>query len=118
MKPNKWHFKAFCLNDDATEYLSNFFLYRRRDEQRPAGMPATLFPVIKLTEPIMYHGKGHIMALDNWYTSTIVCRILIQAPLRMDVVGTCRVNRQGLPKANIYKSYFNYLYNNNNSNND
>lgn len=29
-KSNKWHFKACCLNDSKTGYLSNFFMYRAK----------------------------------------------------------------------------------------
>ena len=47
-KPNKWHLKAFCLNDSKTGYLHSFFMYRGKDEQRPAGIPATQWPVRKL----------------------------------------------------------------------
>lgn len=34
-KPNKWHFKGYCLNDSETGYLYNFFMYKGRDENRP-----------------------------------------------------------------------------------
>jgi hypothetical protein len=27
-KPEKWHFKAFCLNDSTTGYLSRFYMYQ------------------------------------------------------------------------------------------
>lgn len=68
-KPNKWHLKAFCLNDSSSGYLWDFFMYRGKDEQRPDGVPAALWPVMKLTDDESLHGKWHVLALDNWYTS-------------------------------------------------
>lgn len=65
-KPNKWHFKAFCLNDSKSGHLSNFFMYRGKDEKRPDGMSATAYPVYMLTDPVDYHNKGHMLAEDNW----------------------------------------------------
>jgi hypothetical protein len=82
-KPNKWGLKAFCLNDAATGYLTNFFMYLGKDEQRPAGMPATLWPVIKLTEPALYHEKDHILCTDNWYTQVEGAVAVSSAPRSM-----------------------------------
>ena len=40
-KPEKWHFKAYCLNDAETGYLLHFKLYAGKSEVRPNGMSAT-----------------------------------------------------------------------------
>jgi hypothetical protein len=101
-KPNKWHLKAYCLNCADTGYLSNVFLYKGRDEQRPPGMPATVYPVVKLTEPADYHGKQHCMALDNWYTSIDILKTLAEEPRLMHAVGTVKANRAGLPKTKLF----------------
>ena len=67
-KPNKWHFKAFCLNDSKTGYLSNFFLYRGKDERRPANVSATVYPLMKLTEP----KQTYLINLALTYAATFV----------------------------------------------
>lgn len=101
-KPNKWGLKAFCLNDAVTGYLSNFFMYLGKDEERPEGQPATLYPVIKLTEPALYHGRAHILCTDNWYTQVDAAVIVSAFPRLMDYVGTIKVNKKGLPKKGIF----------------
>lgn len=40
-KPNKWHLKAYCLNDASTGYLFNYFMYRGKDEHRDVNHPRT-----------------------------------------------------------------------------
>lgn len=42
-KPEKWHFKVYCLNCSNTGYISNFYLYQGKDEERPAGISATSY---------------------------------------------------------------------------
>lgn len=101
-KPNKWHLKALCLNDSETGYLFNFFTYRGCDEERPPGMPATVWPVVKLTEPSVLHGLGHVVATDNWYTSLGTVAELSKEPKRMHTIGTVRTNKKGLPKQGIF----------------
>lgn len=101
-KPNKWGLKAFCLNDALTGYLTNFFMYLGKDEQRPAGMPATLWPVVKLTEPALYHHKDHIMHTDNWYTQREAATLVSAAPRSMHYVGTIKSNKSGIPKKGLF----------------
>jgi Transposase IS4 len=103
-KPEKWHFKAFCLNDGATGYLWNFYLYRGATEVRDPGWSATAFPIKKLTEPfvnIHHKGKNFVMCTDNWYTSFEVAEYLMDT-YEVHLIGTVKVNRTGLPKNKIY----------------
>ena len=100
-KPAKWHFKAFCLNCSATGYMSNFFMYRGKDEQRPDGFSATEYPPIRLTDHRQYKDKNHIMATDNWYTSIKLALHLKERGIYL--VGTIKANREGLPKDMIIK---------------
>ena len=51
LKPEKWHFKAFCLNDGKTGYLWDFYLYRGATVVRDDGWSATAFLIKKLTDP-------------------------------------------------------------------
>jgi hypothetical protein len=95
-KPEKWHLKAFGLNDTKTGYLSNFYLYKGREEERPSGISASLIPTMKLTNYDEYKNRNHNLATDNWYSS-IETALYIKS-IGMDFVGTIRLNRSGLPK--------------------
>ena len=102
MKPNKWHFKFFCLNDAGTGYLSNCIPYRGKDETRDPSVSATLAPLLNLTAPPMYHNKGNVLGIDNWYTSLDALANLSSEPRNMEVVGTCKTNRRGIPKSSVF----------------
>ena len=94
-KPEKWHFKVWCLNDSSTGYLQNFFLYRGKAEQRPPGVPASAYPAYALLEDEKYHNRGHINVSDNFFTS--FDETGINAERGIHTLGTLRANRQGLP---------------------
>jgi hypothetical protein len=109
-KPEKWHFKAFCLNDGGG-YLWNFYMYQGASEVRPEGWSATAYPVKKLLEPLqkvfkgsgkVVQGLGRILSLDNWYTSLEVA-VYLMKEYGMYLIGTVKTNRKGLPKEHIYK---------------
>ena len=93
-KPNKYHLKAFCLNDAETGYTKKYYMYRGKEEQRPADVSATEYPVRKLSTALSQH-VNHIVGLDNWYTSMSICLFLLH--LGIHVVGTVKTNRAGLP---------------------
>lgn len=105
-KPEKWHFKAFCLNDGDTGYLWNFYLYKGAAEVRDPGWAATSYPIKKLTEPWIkdknYHQNNFIMSTDNWYTSIDLC-VFLWVTFGCYLVGTVKCNRKGLPSAWILK---------------
>ena len=63
-----------------TGYLLNFFMYRGKDEHRPPGMSATLWPVVKLTQPTDFHNMGYYIATDNWSTSLDTVQHLKKPP--------------------------------------
>jgi hypothetical protein len=96
-KPEKWHFKVWCLNDSETGFLMDFQVYRGKVEQRPEGVSATAYPAYVLLRNEKYHDRGHIMFSDNFFTSfeETGCN----AERGIHTVGTLRANRQGLPCA-------------------
>ena len=96
MKPNKYHLKAFCLNCATNGYTKKFYMYRGKDETRPAGVTATEYPVQKLCANAGFNHRGFIIGLDNWYTSLPLC-IYMLTHLGIHVVGTVKTNRAGLP---------------------
>ena len=96
LKPNKYHLKAFCLNCSKTGYTKKFYMYRGKDETRPAGVTAMEYPVQKLCANAGFNHRGFIIGLDNWYTSLPLC-IFMLTQLGIHVVGTVKTNRAGLP---------------------
>ena len=101
-KPEKWHFKCYALNDASTGYMHNVYLYEGSAENRPANVPATLYPIHKLFQPIeKYYNKNHIVATDNWYTSLAVLKF-VRDDLCNNFVGTCKTNKKGIPKDGIF----------------
>ena len=65
-------------------------------QEKREGISATVYPVHKLTECEDYHGIGHICHTDNWYTSMETCELGLDR--KIDFIGTCKINRKGLPR--------------------
>jgi len=57
-------------------------------------IPVSQSVVMKLAKPIL--GKGYILFLDNWYSSSKLFQILNEN--NTNVVGTVRKNRKNMPK--------------------
>jgi hypothetical protein len=100
-KPYKWHFKAFCLND-RNGYLHRFYMYRGKEFDRREHLPSSAVPVRKLTTYAEYHDRNHLLSTDNWFTSLETLRICQRHNIHS--VGTCRVNRRGIPAFCCMKS--------------
>lgn len=71
MKPEPYHFKMFAWNCAESGYCFCFYWYRGKEEHRPANVPATLWPVSKLTERVVAAQprllrNNHILTTDNW----------------------------------------------------
>jgi hypothetical protein len=111
-KPHKFHFKKFMLNDAASGYNYNFYYYGGKEEERPADIPATTWPVVKLlsTTDINLENKNHIVALDNWFTSSRTHAWLASKGfVAVGTVGPKKLHAQtatrsvGFPKNGIFK---------------
>ena len=100
-KPDKFHLKLFALNDSETGYMSNFYPYEGKNEQRPPGVTATLYPLVKLLDHDQYKNQGHLLATDNWYT-TMEALIFVKKTIGADYVGTVKANKKSLPKEAIF----------------
>ncbi len=98
-KPEKWHFKIFALNDSAAGYMSNFYLYHGKEEDRPPEIAATMYPITQLLTK-NYHHKNHILYTDNWYTSIPVLTYVRSKGCHL--VGTIKANKKGLPRDAIF----------------
>jgi hypothetical protein len=111
-KPHKFHFKKLMCNDSKTGYNYNFYYYGGKGEQRPAGVSATCWPIIKLLTDttVSVHHKNHLVAVDNWFTSSSSFAWL--AAHGYAAVGTVGKNKlapvtirrpNGFPNAGIFK---------------
>lgn len=94
-KPEKWHMKVFSLNDSANGYQCKFYLYEGKAENRPPEITATAFPAHQLLANDKYHNKGYILYTDNWFTSFQQLETCCQRGI--DMVGTVKTNRAGIP---------------------
>jgi len=82
--------------------MHNVYLYEGSAENRPTNVPATLYPIHKLFQPVeKYYKKNHIVATDNWYTSLAVLKY-VRDDLCNHFVGTCKTNKKGIPKDGIF----------------
>lgn len=111
-KPEKWHFKAYCLNDADTCYLLCFTLYRGKDEVRPPEHSATAWAVLKLVKDLdtlldqqtnaqeSFSFCNNVIYTDNWYTSMELAHaLLVQGTY---LCGTIKSNRKNIPKHGIF----------------
>jgi hypothetical protein len=99
-KPQKWHFKVFVLNCALTCYMYDFIMYQGKDEQRPNGLSATLYPIYALMLDVVLRHKNHILYIDNWYTSIDLVELCMKWGIH--VTGTVRINKKHLPKAALF----------------
>ena len=109
-KPHKYHFKMFCWNCSETGYCFAFYWYRGKEEARPAHVPATLWPVMKLVnnvvaaQPIVGDKNGYVLTTDNWYTSLHSALFLAQHGIHCcGTLRTNRVNSAAPPEGALFK---------------
>jgi hypothetical protein len=88
-KPHKWGYKIYCLSSD--DYLLHFEVYAGAEERSADG--ATFDTVMRMTRG--YEDKGHVLYIDNWFTSPAVLDALKQRGIRC--CGSVRRNRRGMP---------------------
>ena len=110
-KPAKYHLKKFSLNCAKTGYVYAHYHYGGKDEQRPEGISASLWPIKKLVDGCQHlHDKGHYCATDNWYTSAQSLSYLRRRGIHS--VGTIKrsrlcvatATRAGFPVSATFKS--------------
>ena len=92
-KPIKYGLKAYMLCDSINGFCLRFKLYTGRRVTPPSEHGATYDTVLDLVRDRM--GKGHIIFMDNYYSSPLL--FLHLWSLGIAAVGTVRSNRRGLP---------------------
>ena len=93
-KPHKYGMKAYELCDSSNGYCSQFELYVGKGIAEPSQYGKTYDLVMGMLEPFL--NKGYTLFTDNYYTSPILFRKLLNADTL--ACGTLRLNRKGVPK--------------------
>ena len=85
--------------------MHNFYLYRGREfiEGAVEGITACALPVVRLTEPTIYHGRNHVVWADNFFQTIKLGGFLLQNR-KIHCGGTVQKNR--IPDAVIPKSWW------------
>jgi len=103
-KPQKWGLKVWCLADAQSKFVSNFEIYCGKNPiveeemQRPRGQgEPRLAQNVVLGLLAKNEGKGHVIVMDNFFTSIPLFRDLLER--KIYATGTMRANRVGLPQS-------------------
>jgi hypothetical protein len=88
-KPHKWGYKIYCLSSE--DYLLRFEIYAGAEDRSVDG--ATFDTVMRMTRG--YEDKGHVLYIDNWFTSPAVLDAMKQKGICC--CGSVRRNRRGMP---------------------
>jgi hypothetical protein len=99
-KPQKWGIKVWCLACSVSKYVWNFSIYCGksqvvRDEQPVARGEPKLAHNVVLDLARAIEGRGHVIAMDNFFTSVGLFRDLLSRTIY--ATGTMRSNRIGVP---------------------
>lgn len=98
-KPNKFHFKVYCLNN-SDGYLQDFIMYESEFSDRGDDISESLHPINVLTKDTKFHGNNHILCIDNWYTSVEALKLCFKR--KIQCVGTLKRNRRGIPTSRLF----------------
>ena len=93
-KPTRFGLKLFALVESKTPYMLKFIVYSGKDTfgvNPDESLPATV--VKRLLEG--FEQKGHVVYVDNWYTSMKLIKDL--ASDQTGAVGTILENRKNFP---------------------
>lgn len=96
MKPSKWHFRQYSLNDSSSGYLLCFHLYRGKCEKYPTNIKPTVFPAYILTSNNRLQHNNHILVIDRFYSGIQLLHLLQERGI--DVLGTIMTNRLQIEK--------------------
>jgi len=95
LKRNRFGIKLFELVDCETGFILRFIVYTGADtDYQKFGLGVTGDIVAHFLQPYFY--KGHVVYVDNWYTSPILAEFLHDRDTGM--CGTVKANRKGMPK--------------------
>jgi hypothetical protein len=99
-KPQKWSIKVWYLACSVIKFVWNFAIYCGKEEATSTiepigrGEPKLAHKVVmELVKDI--EGKGHVIAMDNFFTSISLFKELAEKAIY--ATGTLRSNRIGIP---------------------
>lgn len=95
-KRHRFGIKLFVLCDVMTGYVQDLIIYtgKSTDITMVHGVGMSGSVVMSLMRPFL--GKGHILYVDNWYSSPTLYAHLLRH--QTGACGTVRSNRKGMPK--------------------
>ncbi|XP_071580675.1 piggyBac transposable element-derived protein 4-like [Temnothorax nylanderi] len=94
LKRNRFGIKVFLIVDCKTGFILGFIVYTGGDtDYQKFGMGITGDIVAHFLQPYFY--KGHVMYVDNWYTSPTLAEFLHDRDT--GICGTVKANRKGMP---------------------
>lgn len=95
LKRNRFGIKLFELVDCETGFILGFIIYTGADtDYQKFDLGVTGDIVAHFLQPYFY--KGHVIYIDNWYTSPTLAEFLHERDTGM--CGTVKSNRKGMPK--------------------
>ena len=99
MKPTKRGIKVWMLASPANGYTHDVDVYCGRNDGMTAEHGLGYNVVMKLSAA--YHGKGHFIFYDNFFSSVELLKDLLEKATY--TCGTMRCNRKGYPLKNVGK---------------
>ena len=93
-KPHKWGMKAWVLADAGNGYTWGWKLYTGKEDRAETGLAHHV--VVDLVDDERLQGKGHVIVMDNFYSSPSLFHDLLSRGFH--ACGTVRKDRKGLPK--------------------
>lgn len=95
LKRSRFGIKLFEIIDCEKGFILSFIVYTGSDtDYQKFGLGITGDIVAHFLQP--YFGKGHVMYVDNWYTSPALAEFLHDRDTGL--YGTVKANRKGMPK--------------------
>jgi hypothetical protein len=99
-KPEKWDTKVWCLADSITKFVGNFQIYVEKlqnveEEEQRAHRDSTLAHGVVVDFLGGHENKGHVVAMDNYFTSVGLFKDLLDRGIY--ATRTLRSNRVGIP---------------------
>lgn len=95
LKRNRFGIKLFEIVDCETGFVLGFIVYTGANtDYNKFGLGITGDIVAHFLQPYFY--KGHVMYVDNWYTSPTLAEFLHER--ETGLCGTVKANRKGMPK--------------------
>lgn len=92
-KRARFGIKIYKLCESSSGYCADFKVYTGA-QPNLSKLPVSEVVVQNLMEPFV--NKGHVLHLDNWYSSPLLYKALLEKDTH--VIGTVRANRKEMPK--------------------